>query len=79
LRYSDVFAATGRLDPLTARVPPNSAGESRWRPEVAGGGRNELSRILAGFHFRKAFEEGIEHGRKIGNLAVDRFLRPASG
>jgi hypothetical protein len=37
---------------------------------------NGLSRILVGFHFRKAVDEGIEHGMKIGNLAVDRFLRP---
>ena len=39
---------------------------------------NGLSRILNGFHFRKAVEEGIEHGRKIGGRAVDRFLRPAN-
>jgi hypothetical protein len=39
---------------------------------------NGLSRILVGFHFRKAVEEGIEHGGKIGDLAVDRFLRPAN-
>jgi hypothetical protein len=37
---------------------------------------NGISRILVGFHFRKAVEEGIEHGGSIGDLAVDRFLRP---
>jgi hypothetical protein len=37
---------------------------------------NGLSRILVGFHFRKAVDEGIEHGRKIGDHAVDNFLRP---
>jgi len=37
---------------------------------------NGVSRILVGFHFRKAVEEGIEHGDRIGDLAVDRFLRP---
>jgi len=37
---------------------------------------NGISRILVGFHFRKAVEEGIEHGDRIGDLAVDRFLRP---
>jgi hypothetical protein len=37
---------------------------------------NGLSRILNGFHFRKAVEEGIEHGRKIGDRAVNRFLKP---
>ena len=38
---------------------------------------NGLSRILVGFHFRKAVDEGIEHGSKIGDRAVDRFLRLA--
>jgi hypothetical protein len=37
---------------------------------------NGLSRILVGYHFRKAVKEGIDHGRKIGNRAVNRFLRP---
>lgn len=37
---------------------------------------NGLSRILVGFHFRKAVKEGIEHGRKIGNRAVNLFLKP---
>ena len=38
---------------------------------------NGVSRILIGFHFRKAVREGIEHGRRIGRLAADRHLRPA--
>ena len=37
---------------------------------------NGVSRILVGFHFRKAVEEGIEHGARIGNRAVNGFLRP---
>jgi hypothetical protein len=37
---------------------------------------NGISRVLVGFHFRKAVDEGIEHGDRIGDLAVDRFLRP---
>ena len=37
---------------------------------------NGLSRILVGFPFRKAVDDGIEHGRKIGNRAVNRFMRP---
>ena len=37
---------------------------------------NGLSRILIGFHFRKAVREGIEHGRQVGRLAARRFLRP---
>jgi hypothetical protein len=37
---------------------------------------NGLSRILVGFHFRNAVEQGIEHGRSIGDRAVDSFLLP---
>jgi hypothetical protein len=37
---------------------------------------NGESRILVGFHFRTAVREGIEHGRRIGRLAADRYLRP---
>ena len=37
---------------------------------------NGLSRILVGIHFRRAVDEGIEHGRKIANRAVNLFLRP---
>jgi hypothetical protein len=39
---------------------------------------NGLSRILVGFHFRTAVVAGIEHGRKIGDRAVDRFMQPVS-
>jgi hypothetical protein len=35
---------------------------------------NGESRILVGFHFRRAVEEGIKHGGKIGNRAF-KFLR----
>ena len=35
---------------------------------------NGLSRILVGFHFRKAVTAGIEHGRKIADHAVNRLL-----
>jgi hypothetical protein len=38
-------------------------------------GENGVSRILVGFHFRKAVEEGIKHGRKIGKHAVQHFLK----
>jgi len=37
---------------------------------------NGLSRILIGIHFRQAVEEGIKHGRKVGNRAVHLFLKP---
>jgi len=38
---------------------------------------NALSRIYIGIHFRRAVEEGVEHGRKIAEFAVHRFLKPA--
>jgi hypothetical protein len=37
---------------------------------------NGLSRILVGFHFRKAVTAGIDHGAKIGTRTVNLFLRP---
>jgi hypothetical protein len=37
---------------------------------------NALSRILIGIHFRRAVEEGVQHGRKIGKRAVNLFLKP---
>jgi hypothetical protein len=37
---------------------------------------NGLSRILVGWHFRKAVDEGLEHGQKIGERTVSRYLRP---
>jgi hypothetical protein len=37
---------------------------------------NALSRILIGFHFRKSIEEGTQYGRKIGERAVNTYLRP---
>jgi hypothetical protein len=37
---------------------------------------NGESRILVGYHSRNAVREGLAHGRKIGSLAAERFLRP---
>jgi hypothetical protein len=37
---------------------------------------NAVSRIYVGFHFRDAVEEGVAHGRKIGDHAIESFLRP---
>jgi hypothetical protein len=48
----------------------------RYRSFSEAADENGLSRILVGFHFRNAVDEGIEHGRKIGRRAVHRFLRP---
>lgn len=38
---------------------------------------NADSRVLVGYHFRNAVEEGVKRGRKIGAHAVKNYLRPA--
>jgi hypothetical protein len=38
---------------------------------------NGLSRIMVGFHFRKAVDAGIAHGVRIGDWTVDNTLRRA--
>ena len=52
-------------------------GHAQVRQLLPGGRRERTARILIGFHFRNAVEDGLEHGRRIGARAVDRFLRPA--
>ena len=42
----------------------------------AAAAENAVSRILVGFHFRHAVEAGTEHGRKIGQRAVNLYLKP---
>lgn len=37
---------------------------------------NAVLRILVGFHFRESVEEGIKYGEKIGQRAVNLFMRP---
>lgn len=37
---------------------------------------NAYSRILIGFHFRKAVEEGTNYGRDIGRRATNLYFRP---
>jgi hypothetical protein len=37
---------------------------------------NAVSRIYIGIHFRRAAEEGVRHGRKIGAYAVKKFMKP---
>ena len=42
----------------------------------AAAAENAVSRIYVGFHFRHAVEAGTEHGRKIGQRAVNLYLKP---
>lgn len=37
---------------------------------------NGLSRILVGYHFRDAVNQGLKHGRKIGRATVTGHMRP---
>ena len=69
------------FDTCSLTLPPGSTCNDltpvlrRYSSFSQAAAENGLSRILVGFHFRKAVDEGIEHGRKIGDRAVDRFLR----
>ena len=36
-----------------------------------------IAQMLAGSNFRNAIDEGLRHGRKIGDRTVSRFLQPA--
>jgi hypothetical protein len=40
---------------------------------------NGLSRILVGIHFRRAVDEGLRHGRRIADHAVNRYLQLVPG
>lgn len=40
---------------------------------------NGVSRVYVGFHFRLAADEGIEHGRNIGEHTFKSFLKPLRG
>lgn len=40
---------------------------------------NGVSRVYVGFHFRLAADEGIEHGRSIGEHTFKSFLKPLRG
>jgi PAP2 superfamily len=70
-----------RFSACSTTLPARNCGEDdavfrRYRSFSEAAAENGISRILVGFHFRKAVEDGIEHGRRIGDRAVDRFMRP---
>ncbi|MGI9028859.1 MAG: vanadium-dependent haloperoxidase [Ilumatobacteraceae bacterium] len=39
---------------------------------------NGESRILVGFHFRHAVGDGLDHGKRIADRAISRYLRPVN-
>jgi hypothetical protein len=65
---------------LTLAAPNTCNGSSprlrSYRSFSQAADENAVSRILLGIHFRRAVEEGTEHGRKIGRRAVSLFMKP---
>ncbi len=69
-----------RFGACSTTLPARNCGEPdavvrRYRSFSQAAEENGVSRILIGFHFREAVEVGIEHGRRIGALVVDRAMR----
>lgn len=40
---------------------------------------NADSRVWVGYHFRRASEVGLDHGRQIGKMVLVQELQPARG
>jgi PAP2 superfamily len=81
LRFFEANEVSFSACSLTLPLPEEQCGGSSEVRRVfssftAAADENGVSRIYVGYHFRKAVEEGIAHGRKIGNRAVNLFLRP---
>ena len=70
------FTACSRSLPLGSRCTDASPVLRTYASFSQAADENGLSRILVGIHFRRAVDEGIEHGRKIATRAVNLFLRP---
>ena len=71
------FKACSRTLPVAAQTCTGSSPVYRsFSSFTQAANENGVSRILVGFHFRKAVTAGIEHGRKIADRAVNRFLQP---
>jgi hypothetical protein len=69
------FFGRDRISFSTTSTTLPGAGSRSYRSFSQAAAENGLSRILIGFHFRQAVEVGIDHGRKIGARAVERFMR----
>ena len=71
------FTVCSRTLPVPAQTCTGSSPVLRsFSSFTQAANENGVSRILVGFHFRKAVTDGIEHGRKIADRAVNRFLEP---
>jgi hypothetical protein len=72
------FSACSLSSPLPEEERCGGAAEVRrsFTSFTQAAEENGVSRIYNGFHFRDAVRKGIKHGRKIGNRAVNLFLKP---
>jgi PAP2 superfamily len=70
------FRACSMTLPAGSRCTDATPRLRRYRSFSAAANENALSRILIGIHFRRAVDEGVEHGRKIGRFTVARYMRP---
>ena len=71
------FTACSRTLPVAAQTCTGSSPVYRsFSSFTQAANENGVSRILVGFHFRKAVTAGIEHGRRIADRAANRFLQP---
>jgi hypothetical protein len=69
------FSACSNTLPEGARCTDASPTLRRYQSFSEAAVENALSRIYIGIHFRRAVEEGVEHGRKIGRFTVARHMR----
>jgi hypothetical protein len=69
------FSACSTTLPAGSNCGEERAVSRRYRSFSQAAGENGESRILVGFHFRHAVDDGIAHGRKIGDRVVDRVMR----
>ena len=80
----DEFFGTDRLPFATCSytlAPENSCTGTdpvvrRYRSPSEAAAENGLSRILVGFHFRRAVDVGLQHGTAIGRWTATRLLKP---
>jgi hypothetical protein len=71
------FAACSLTLPAGARCTDPSPVFRSYTSFSQAANENAVSRILIGIHFRRAVEEGVQHGRQIAKRAADLLLRPA--
>jgi hypothetical protein len=68
----------GPVPTLTTRSPTAGGAERSWTTFEAFQEEVANARVYAGVHYRFSTEAGREMGRRVGALAVERFLHPPS-